>query len=235
MHASIFRSLAVISTLASLAASGTAHASLINGGFETSTGTPFVADGNWGLANENDVAGWETTATDNLIELWGNNYSSVSGGPVPAYEGRQFAEINATQFAALYQDVFGITAGSIVGFEFAHRGRSGVDTLRMMITDLGADNALGGGDDTELFSRNYSTGNTAWAFYTSAGEAPISALGNATRFSYQAISTANGSPSVGNFIDAADFGVGVQAVPEPASIALIALGLAGLGLRRKRA
>lgn len=234
MHASIFRPLAIITTLASLAAAGTVHASLINGGFETSTGTPFVADGTWALAHENSIAGWETTATDNQIEIWGNNFSSVSGGRVPAYEGRQFAEINANQFAALYQDVFGITAGSIVGFEFAHRGRSGVDTLQMTITDLGVDNLLGGGNDTVLFSRNYSTGNTAWALYTSSGEAPISTLGNATRFFYQAISTANGSPSVGNFIDAANFGVGVRAVPEPGSIALLALGLAGLGLHRRR-
>lgn len=235
MSASLPRLLTTLAAIGGLAAAGTAHASLINGGFETGTGTPFVADASWALFNESAVPGWETTATDNQIEIWGNNFSSVSGGPVPAYEGRQFAEINATQFATLYQDVFGIATGSVVGFEFAHRGRSGVDTLRMMITDLGLDNLLGGGDDTVLFSKDYSTGNTAWAFYTSAGEAPISALGNATRFSYQAISTANGSPSVGNFIDAADFGVGVQAVPEPASIALIALGLAGLGLRRKRA
>lgn len=218
----------VLSTLVAIggfAAAGASHASLINGGFEEATGTPRVNDANWALFHENSVAGWETTATDNQIEIWGNNFDSLSGGPVPAYEGRQFAEINATQFATLYQDVFDIAAGSVVGFEFAHRGRSGVDTMRMMITDLGLDNLLGG-DDSVLFSRDYATGNTAWAvYYTSAGESPIVALGNATRFSYQAISTANGSNSVGNFIDAADFGVGVQAVPEPASVALIALGL----------
>ena len=234
MHALIFRPLAVFATLASLAAASGAHAGLINSGFESSTGTPFVADGNWALAHQSSVAGWQTTASDAQIEIWGNNFNSASGGPVPAYEGRQFAEINATQFATLYQDVFSIGAGSVVGFEFAHRGRSGVDTMRMMITDLGLDNLLGGGDDTELFSRDYSTGNTAWAFYTSSGEAPITTLGNATRFSYQAIRTASNSVSVGNFIDAANFGVGVQTVPEPGSIALLALGLAGLGLSRRR-
>ena len=234
MSAPLARILSTLVAIGGFAAAGASHASLINGGFEEATGTPRVNDANWALFHENSVAGWETTATDNQIEIWGNNFDSLSGGPVPAYEGRQFAEINATQFATLYQDVFDIAAGSVVGFEFAHRGRSGVDTMRMMITDLGLDNLLGGGDDSVLFSRDYATGNTAWAFYTSAGESPIVALGNATRFSYQAISTANGSNSVGNFIDAADFGVGVQAVPEPASVALIALGLAGLGLRRRR-
>ena len=179
---------------------------------------------------------WKTTSTDGVIELWGNGFSSLSGGPVYAYEGRQFAEINATQFATLYQDVSGISAGSIVGFQFAHRGRSGLDSMRLTITDLGGNNQLGGGDDTVLFVDDYSDGNTAWGFYTSAGELPIAALGNTIRFAYQALTTASGNSTVGNFIDAADFGVGiaVQNIPEPAVLALMGLGLAGLGLSRRR-
>lgn len=211
-------------------ATSSAQAGLVNGSFET----PYVADGNWGLFD--NVTGWKTTSTDGVIELWGNGFSSLSGGPVYAYEGRQFAEINATQFATLYQDVSGISAGSIVGFQFAHRGRSGLDSMRLTITDLGGNNQLGGGDDTVLFVDDYSDGNTAWGFYTSAEELPIAALGNTIRFAYQALTTASGNSTVGNFIDAADFGVGiaVQNIPEPAVLALMGLGLAGLGLSRRR-
>ena len=74
--------------------------------------------------------------------------------------------------------MFDIAAGSVVGFEFAHRGRSRVDTMRMMITDLGLDNLLGGGDDGILFSRTtHDQQHPRQAFYTSAGESPIVALG----------------------------------------------------------
>ena len=108
--------------------------------------------------------------------------------------------------------------------------------MRLTITDLGGNNQLGGGDDTVLFVDDYSDGNTAWGFYTSAEELPIAALGNTIRFAYQALTTASGNSTVGNFIDAADFGVGiaVQNIPEPAVLALMGLGLAGLGLSRRR-
>ena len=95
----------------------------------------------------------------------------------------------------------------------------------MMITDLGPTTCVGGGDDTVLFSKDYSTGNTAWAFYTSAGEAPISALGNATRFSYQAISTANGSPSVGGLPTPPTSASACRRCRNRRRSALIALGL----------
>lgn len=211
-----------------------AQGALINGGFEQST--PLVPSASFIIVNQSNVPGWSTTSTDSNIELWSSGFESISGGPVPAFEGNQFAEINATQFATLYQDVSGIAAGSIVGFQFAHRGRSGVDTMRLTITDLGGNNQLGGGDDTVLFTNDYSDGNTAWGFYTSAGLAPLTALGNNVRFAYQAITTAGGDPTIGNFIDSVDFGIGVGTpVPVPGTLLLLCLGLAGLGIARRRA
>ena len=69
----------------------------------------------------------------------------------------------------------GVSAGSIFAFQFAHRGRSGVDMMQFSITDLGVDNILGGGDDSVLFSSNYSDGTAGWGFYTGESRA---ALGN---------------------------------------------------------
>ncbi|MDO9227761.1 MAG: PEP-CTERM sorting domain-containing protein [Pseudomonadota bacterium] len=177
------------------------------------------------------IPGWQTTASDNKIEIWSDSFQGIA-----AYEGTQFAELNAYEVSTLYQDVTGIASGSLVGFQFAHRGRLGVDVLRLSIIDLGLDSLIGGGDDTTLFSNQYSTGNNAWAFYTSAGEAPIIALGNNVRFAYESISAAGGNPAISNFLDAADFGVGVAvaSVPEPSSIALLLLGVMGLGIRGRK-
>lgn len=211
-----------------LGASVPAHAGLINGGFEN----PVIAPTSYIITNQSNVPGWLTTSSDSNIEIWSTGYNNASGGPVPSYEGNQFAEINATQFATLYQDVSGIGAGLKLGFQFAHRGRAGVDTMRLTITDLGLDNVLGGGNDTVLFTDLYSDGNTAWGFYTNPF--PILALGNNVRFAYEAV-TAAGSISIGNFLDAVDFGVGVgEPVPETAPFALMGLGLAALRLARRR-
>ena len=57
------------------------------------------------------------------------------------------------------------------------------------------------------------------------------------RFSYTAVSTASGDATVGNFLDAADFGVGVGGVPTPdggMTVAMLGAALTGLiTLRRK--
>ncbi len=70
-------------------------------------------------------SGWKTDATDHQIEIWSSGYNGV-----PAYEGNQFAEINANQVAALFQ-TFDATAGSTITLDFAHRGREGVDTMQV--------------------------------------------------------------------------------------------------------
>jgi hypothetical protein len=197
-----------IGLLAAATFSGPARAngtSLINGGFE---GNPVLTPGTSNIFNQSAVDGWKTTATDSNIEIWA---SGANGGP-SAYEGNQFAELNAHQTAALYQDVSGISAGGLLGFEFAHRARVGTDVMRLTITDLGINDIFGDGDDTTLYTNLYSDTTAAWGFYSSANIATT--LGNTIRFSYEAVSTGSGSPSAGNFLDAASFGVGVG-VPGP--------------------
>lgn len=200
-------------------------AGLINGGFEE----PNFPSPN-SVYYPVSIPGW--TTTDVSFEIWTTAFNSV-----PAYEGDQFAELNAYNFGTLSQNVSGIGAGQRVGFQFAHRGRAGLDTMRFTLTDLGLNNVVGGGDDTLLFTKTYTDGTQAWGFYDASGEAPIYALGNTVRFAYEAV-TAAGSQSIGNFLDAADFGVGVGGVPAPdggSTLALFAVGIAGVaGFARRR-
>lgn len=209
-----------------LALLSSAKADLINGGFELPVA---------GL-NSNTypttIPGWQTT--DSSFEIWGSGFLGVS-----AYEGIQFAELNAYNAGTLFQDVAGIATGSRVGFQFAHRGREGDDTMNFLLTDLGINGISGGGDDTVLFTKNYTDGNTAWGFYDASVESAIYSLGNTVRFSYTAVSSVGGI-SYGNFLDAANFGVGVggvptNSVPDTAStLAMLGGAMIGLAALRRR-
>jgi len=203
-----------------------ANADLINGGFEEPGRTT-----NFHQYDASFVPGWETDADSHLIEIWQTGFNRVS-----AFEGEQFAELNARDVAALYQDISGIDAGETIGWEFAHRGRSGTDTIRLSIIDLGKDNTFGTGDETELFTKDFETDNTSWVFYS--GRLSSLTLGNTIRFEWDSVSSAGGK-SIGNFLDAAAFGTkaGFDEVPEPATLFLFGAGLlalAGQSIKRKK-
>ena len=182
------------------------------------------------------VPGWQTTSSVGTIEVWNNNFLDVE-----AHSGTQHVELNSTENSALFQEKSGIAAGQLVDFHFAHRAREGTDTMRLTITDLGADNMFGTADDTELFTDEYSATTEQWEFNTSEGLDPIETLGNTMRFSYAAVSAGSNNLAIGNFIDSANFGVGVleatpptPSTPEPASFGLLGLGALGLlAIRRK--
>lgn len=157
---------------------------IMNGRFEAPVVTlgsaPQISEGTSGLV-------WQTTATDNLIEIWSTGYDDV-GSIFTAYEGNQSAEINATMAAGLYQDITTIPCTQLT-WSVAHRGRNGIDTMGVYI----------GPTNNVVFQRKCGTDNTAWVVYT--GNYNVPAGQTTTRFEFRAISTSNGVNSVGNLID----------------------------------
>ncbi|MFN6517318.1 MAG: PEP-CTERM sorting domain-containing protein [Nostoc sp. CreGUA01] len=193
-------------------------AALINGGFED---TIVPGSKTWDSIDESLIPGWETTATDNKIEI--QTPRLFHGG---ALGTDQYAELNANQVSTLYQDVE-TTAGSTMFWRFFHRGRQGVDTMRLSIIDLTT--------NTTLFSQLYNTDNTAWVEY----QGTTVATGGTTRWQFDSVAAAGGNPTIGNFLDEVYFAEkppeGFQTVPEPASVlGLLAMGAFGIVSTRKR-
>lgn len=197
---------------------------LLNGSFEAQDITP----SHFRFVDSSLVDDWQTTASDNQIEVWNDGFQGVN-----AYNGKQHVELNANENSTLFQDVAGISSGSLLDFFFAHRARQSLfvsmdpntvfDEMQLSITDIVTGSVL--------FSQNYRTG-LEWQLYT--GNDVATATGNTLRFAYTAISTSTGNNTVGNFLDYVGFGADLVEVPEPSSIALLALGLLGLSSRKLR-
>lgn len=149
-----------------------------NGGIEL----PLVL-GSYTQINEALVPSWNTTASDNKIEIWTSGFNGVA-----SQEGNQFFEINATQVAALYQDVC-ITPGTTISWSVYHRGRAGVDVAEVLI---------GSSVATAVSQATMTDGTSAWGYYS--GNYTVPAGQTNTTFVFKAVSAAGGA-SVGNFID----------------------------------
>lgn len=83
----------------------------------------------------NNVLGWDTTASDKLIEFGSTRMNGsvphIHGSPnVP--DGYQFAELNADEESTLYQYATTV-GGNVYEWGLSHRGRYGIDQMAVII------------------------------------------------------------------------------------------------------
>ncbi|MBE7660271.1 T9SS type B sorting domain-containing protein [Tenacibaculum finnmarkense] len=136
---------------------------------------------------EDDFPGWETTASDNKIEIW----SEKKYENIPSYDGDNFVELNGNVEGSLYQE-FCTKPGDKISWSVAHRGRSGVDVATVKI---------GGSLASANIEATMSDGKT-WKEYSSSTPYIVPAGQTTTVISFDAVSTAGGDKTIGNFIDA---------------------------------
>jgi hypothetical protein len=175
---------------------------------------PFVlAASNFVIVTENNINGnWRTNATDRGIEIWNNGFA---GGASPvsaaAGNGTQFAELNAIEATALFQDLpLGASVGSTqLFFSFLHRaraftvGETALNAVRLTIVDDPS------GTNTTLLDRVFATQlvdnspltDNGWARYTSDDFAPFFAsssgsAGRVVRYQFEAVTLTNGNADI---------------------------------------
>lgn len=133
--------------------------------------------------NQDDVPGWQTTATDGLIEVWESGFLGVD-----SQEGDYFVELNATQASQIYREI-DVFPGTTFMWSIWHRGRSGVDVADVLIGPSGM----------PTVQATMSTGTAGWVNYTGTYTAPPGVT--TVRIGFEAVSTSGGNPSSGNLLD----------------------------------
>ena len=132
-----------------------------------------TSNGNYTFYPQECIPYWQTTAPDDVIEVWGSGFLGV-----PAYEGNNFIEINASSSAsqALYQ-TFSATIGTTYQLQFAHRGRNGfLNTMQV---------GLSGSTGINFFPVEYTGSTTQWnlnAYGFTASEVEYNLVFSATDY-----------------------------------------------------
>lgn len=137
------------------------------------------------LTDASNLGCWETTASDQTIEVWGSGFYGVL-----AYSGQQFIELNANEVSTLFQNL-AVIPGETLIISFAHRGRAGTDSLSVSIGEQG-----GNFDVIGIFG----AGNTEWVYNTVSYVVPNNASLN-YQIKFNSVSSVGGS-TMGNFLDA---------------------------------
>ncbi|EAZ98649.1 DUF642 domain-containing protein [Marinobacter sp. ELB17] len=195
---------------AALGMSSIASASILtNGSFEN----PGVSG--YEFLTPEELLGWKSTGD---VEFWNRDIGAQPNGPAPA-DGSQYLELNSRDGGpySIFQS-FDSVIGTIYEVSFAYSARANTNPAEEFSFYFGDVN--GSGD-----TFNIANGNTNdWTNPTYN----FMATSETSKIAFTAIVPSTGT--VGNFLD----NVIVIDAPEPGTLALLGLGLAGLGAARRR-
>lgn len=196
---------------AMLSAAGANANLLSNGSFET----PDINSG-WGVYSSID--GWETA--------WGNGIEiQTSGTVVNAQDGDQYVELDShggNSNSAMVQEITGLTVGADYTLSFWYQPRTSQGAFNF--NDNGIDVYWGNpAEQIDSISNEFRVADTDWTEYVYT----LTATDENMILGFVADGLEN---TLGGFID----NVSLTSVPEPASIAMFGLGLAALGLSRRK-
>ena len=105
---------------------------IMNGSFENPK-VSLMGNGMYDFPNGTEGLYWRTTGEDKQIEVIEKcNWAGSAYNCSSASDGTQWVELNAESNGALYQHVL-VQPESTLYWRFAHRGRSGTDTMYMVI------------------------------------------------------------------------------------------------------
>jgi trimeric autotransporter adhesin len=153
---------------------------------------------------------WQTTEkvapyTD-ALEIWSEVNTGAGGQSATSGAGSQYAELNGSSNAALYQDIC-VLPGEAVGWSLRHAARKLSSTnptniMQVSITDPSIWSDSKTPPSTKLYnSGNLSTSyNDSWQPKTGTWNS-TNANPQALRFAFQAIQGSDGNITYGNFID----------------------------------
>ena len=190
-----------------------ANASVItNGSFESSVG---LNNGQWGVFNSID--GWYTSDGSG-IEIQRNTVTT-------AQDGSQYVELdshNGSSNSSMSQDLFGLTVGQTYQLDFWYKARTGATN------DNGINVSWGESPDLSPFTYAFNVDGIApmpWTLVTGF----LTATAAEMTLTFSATGNEN---TLGGFID--NVSLKAASVPEPATIALLGLGLLGFASRRRK-